>query len=38
MRPIGQYDSPFVRRIGIALMLMACRSGMKRGRPSAMPT
>ena len=35
---IGQYDSPFVRRVGIALTLYGCRSSTGRGRPSATPT
>jgi len=35
---IGQYDSPFVRRVGIALTLYGIPSSTVRGRPSAMPT
>ena len=36
---IGQYDSPFVRRVAIApAAVWACRSSTGRGRRSAMPT
>ena len=35
---IGQYDSPFVRRVAIALRLYGLPFEHGRGRPSAMPT
>ena len=35
---IGQYDSPFVRRVAIAMRLYGLPSSTGRGRPSAMAT